>query len=326
MWNKVVQTGVEMREIGGYFELEHFHGNMMHENAIALNCGRNCLAYLIKAKKIRKLAVPYFMCDCIFEVCEKNDVELSYYHIKEDFMPDKIVCSSDTWIYIMNYYGQLTQCQLQFLKKTYVRIIIDNAQAYFDEPLEGIDTLYTCRKFFGVSDGAFLYTDSFLREELLQDKSYDRMKYLLGRYECSASEFYKESTENNELFGNIPIMRMSKITENILRAIDYEWIKAIRTENFAYLHNRLGKTNLLYVHPVEGAFAYPFMIESGSILRKKLVKEKIYIPVLWPNVLQNIEEKIWEYTLADNVLPIPCDQRYTTEDMAQICSLIEKLI
>lgn len=53
--------------------------------------------------------------------------------------------------------------------------IIDNAQVYFDVPLEGVDTLYTCRKFLGVSDGAFLYTDTLLSKELPLDKSYDRM-------------------------------------------------------------------------------------------------------------------------------------------------------
>ena len=43
-----------MREIGGYIELEHYQGNEYHKG-IALNSGRNCLRYLIKAKKIQKL-------------------------------------------------------------------------------------------------------------------------------------------------------------------------------------------------------------------------------------------------------------------------------
>ena len=59
-----------MKEIGGYLEMERFGGTMLHEGAIALNCGRNCLGYLIQAKKISKIAVPFFMCDCIFETCK----------------------------------------------------------------------------------------------------------------------------------------------------------------------------------------------------------------------------------------------------------------
>lgn len=29
-----------MREIGGYIEFEHFHGLMLHEDGIKLDCGR----------------------------------------------------------------------------------------------------------------------------------------------------------------------------------------------------------------------------------------------------------------------------------------------
>lgn len=45
-----------MNEIGGYLEMEHFHGDILHGNAIALNCGRNALAYIILAKKIKRMS------------------------------------------------------------------------------------------------------------------------------------------------------------------------------------------------------------------------------------------------------------------------------
>ena len=44
-----------MREIGGYFELDKYSMPMLHEGAIALNCGRITLAYLIEAKGIEKI-------------------------------------------------------------------------------------------------------------------------------------------------------------------------------------------------------------------------------------------------------------------------------
>lgn len=44
-----------MKEYGGYIELECCHGKMLHEEAIALNCGRNALAYLCEAKRVKKL-------------------------------------------------------------------------------------------------------------------------------------------------------------------------------------------------------------------------------------------------------------------------------
>ena len=40
----------EVKEYGGYIEFERYDWNMMHNNAIALNCGRNALPYLCEAK------------------------------------------------------------------------------------------------------------------------------------------------------------------------------------------------------------------------------------------------------------------------------------
>ena len=42
-----------MKEYGGYIELDTYRLPMLHEGSIALNCGRNCLAYLIIAKRIK---------------------------------------------------------------------------------------------------------------------------------------------------------------------------------------------------------------------------------------------------------------------------------
>lgn len=44
-----------MKEYGGYIELDTYRLPMLHEGAIYLNCGRNCLAYLIEARKIKKI-------------------------------------------------------------------------------------------------------------------------------------------------------------------------------------------------------------------------------------------------------------------------------
>ena len=41
-----------MKEIGGYMERETYRLPMRHEGAVALNCGRNALAYLIEARNI----------------------------------------------------------------------------------------------------------------------------------------------------------------------------------------------------------------------------------------------------------------------------------
>ena len=309
-----------MKEIGGYIELDTYTGKMLHSDGIKLNCGRNALAYIIKAKGIKKIHMPKFMCDSCDKVLADNHVDVHYYSIGLDFKPS--IEQWDGWLYVVNFYVQLSNDYLISLGD---RIIVDNAQAYFQEPLPGVDTLYTCRKFFGVADGAILYTDKFIEVEE-RDESFERMHFLLGRYERSASEFYAEYVDNNHFFRNEPIKRMSKLTENLLHGIDYEMVREKRTQNFAYLHDKFHSVNRLSLLVPDGAFMYPLYIENGAGIRKKLQTKKIFIPTLWPAVFNLCEENELEYDMAKNILPIPVDQRYGIEEMDYLVEEVYKCL
>ena len=306
-----------MKEIGGYIELDTYTGLMLHEKSIKLNCGRNALAYILKVKQIKRIWMPKFMCDSCDLVLLSCGVETKYYSIGLDFKP-QLEQRGEDWLYIVNFYGQLSN---EYLASFGKNVIVDNAQAYFQQPIPGVDTLYTCRKFFGVTDGAILYTDQQV-EILEQDESFERMHFILGRYERSAGEFYQEYVDNNHFFQKEPIKRMSKLTENLLHGIDYYATREKRTENFAYLYERLENTNQLKLGVPDGAFMYPYYVENGFELRKKLQAEKIFIPTLWPAVFNRCNQNELEYQMAKNILPIPVDQRYGIEDMAYIIKRI----
>ena len=138
-----------MKEYGGYIEFERFHGKEYHENAIALNSGRHCVEYLIRAKDIHKLWLPFFMCDSVKKICDRLNVIVSYYHTDIHFLPqcDKYF-EGDEYIYIVNYYGQLSNETIKKFKKEYGNIIIDNLQDFLQRTVEKTDTFYYCRKFF----------------------------------------------------------------------------------------------------------------------------------------------------------------------------------
>ncbi len=314
-----------MKEIGGYIEIEKNVGELYHNNAVALNCGRNCLRYLIQSKNIKRIKLPKFLCDSVGNVCLRENVKVSYYSIDLNFLPVNVNLMENEWLYVVNYYGQLDKSAISDMKKKYDRIIIDNAQDFFQLPINGIDTLYTCRKFFGVSDGAFLYTDCHI-EIKETDISYNRMNYLLGRFEKSASDFYSEYVANNELFEQEPIKKMSLLTENILRGLNYDRIREIRTKNFAYLHARFEKLNRLKLRVPSGAFMYPLFLEGGAAIRQQLQKKKIYIPMLWPDVHGLCQENELEYDLAKNILPLPVDQRYNEATMDYIGNEIMEIM
>ena len=313
------------KEIGGYIEFEHYHGKSLYENAIKLNCGRNCLAYLIIINNIKHIYIPYFLCDSIINICEKYGVKVSFYHIGKDFLP--IISNidfSNEWIYLVNYYGQITNNKLIDYASKYKNLIIDNVQAFFQPPLEHVPTIYSCRKYFGVTDGAYLCTDNKSDGQLEQDLSFTRMEFLFGRFEKNASDFYLQYTRNNMLFKEQPIKQMSLLTENLMHSFEYERIKNVRTENFQYLHQQFEKINMLHLSVSQGAFAYPLFLKNGAKIRKKLQEEKIFIPILWPYVFDICKENDLEYQLAQNVLPLPVDQRYGIEDMRYIVNKIRE--
>ena len=60
-------------------------------------------------------------------------------------------------------------------------------------------------------------------------------------------------------------------------------------------------------------------------MRQKLNEKKVYVPLLWPNVIEDWDESDLAYYLADHILPLPCDQRYTTEDMEYVVKMVNEL-
>ena len=315
-----------MQEIGGYLQLDDFTSNEYYKNLVSLNTARNYFVYLCKAKNISKVYLPYFLCDSVSEVCVRENICYEYYHINSDFTPifnEKL--SNNEYLYIVNYYGQLTNEQILSYQQMHQNIILDNVQAFFQKPLSGIDTIYSCRKFFGVPDGAYLSTDTKINYELAVDVSKDRMKHILGRYEGkSASDYYDDFKENDHSFIGLPLMYMSKLTHNILGAIDYEKVIEKRNENYRVLSNGLDKINeLKFVKPY-APFVYPFYCENGMFLRKKLAEKKIFIPTLWPNIL-DFDSCELEKDYALNILPIPVDQRYSVNEMEKISQYLKLL-
>ncbi|MBN1060026.1 hypothetical protein [Clostridium botulinum] len=316
-----------MKEIGGYFGLDQLISNEYYKNLISVNSGRNALLYILKAKKIKKLYIPYYLCNSVSHMLKMNDYDFEYYNIDLDFMPKfKKNLTKHEYLYIVNYYGQLTNERAFKLKQQFKQIILDNTHAFFQKPINGIDTIYSCRKFFGVADGAYVSTDSKIEEELENDISKDKMTHILGRYEGVASDYYSYFQSNDESFKNGTLKYMSKLTHNILGAVDYDRVFKIRNENYSYLENKLGEYNKLKLIALQGAFAYPLYVENGVEIREELAKKKIYISTLWPNVLSDTSEDSMEHKYVENILPLPCDQRYNVEDMDYMVSIIKQLL
>lgn len=313
-----------MEAIGGYFGLELGKREHYHPKALRLNSGRNCLEYLLRVRKYRKVFIPYYTCEVVLEPLIKLKVSYEFYHINEYLEPIyTIQLKQDEAFLYTNYFGLKQSC-VEWLSEIYGKqLIVDNAQAFYAEPIDGIDTFYSPRKFFGVPDGGYLYIDKFLEEELPQDVSYGRTSHLLKRLDLSAEEGYQDFCMNDESLNFQPMKRMSQLTEKILKSINYDLVKHIRTINFQFLSTYLDVTNKLNIELNDCCIPMVYPYYSGRSNDKHLLlKNRIYVATYWTNVLKWTNTDMIEYKLANNLLPIPCDQRYEEKDINCIIRLL----
>lgn len=311
-----------MKELGGYFELELNQGEHYHKDALALNSARNCFKYILKAKQPSKVYIPAYCCDSLIEPLQAENIDYAFYHINEQFeLLDLPKLKQNEKLLYINYFA----LKSEYINHLYAHygdaLIIDNTQAFFEMPIQGVDTFYSSRKFFGVADGGYLYTDTLLEQDLELDHSASRFTQLLGRYENMASDFYNHYQISENALINQPIKTMSKLTQGILKSLDYQKIALRRQRNFWALHSQLKSSNLYSEIDLTDfvPMVYPYKT-NNSQLRSKLIGKKIYVAKYWIDAIERVHES--EKNIIDNVAFLPVDQRVGIKELHYILELI----
>ena len=316
--------------IGGYFELELVNrGGFSHDDGVLLNSGRNALGYVFRALgDVKHLYVPYYTCDVVMEPIEKLNIQYTFYHISQslelDVLPTLNAC--DYLIYT-NYFGIKDEYVKHLAEHYGSQLIVDNAQAWFADPIEGVSSIYSPRKYVGVPDGGMAYCQKRIDEKMFeQDYSYERCAHLLKRIDLDPSDGYVDFKTTSKKLAGQSIKRMSKLTKSMLVSIDFDEIKTRRIQNYDYLHKNLSETNRLNL-PLLDSFAcpmvYPYLL-NDALLKQKLIEKQVFVATYWPNVLEWCKPQDWEYELAEKTAFIPIDQRYGIDDMQRIVEIIKQ--
>jgi hypothetical protein len=308
-----------MDAIGGYFGLELRNGPHFHAGAIRLNTARNCLEYLLRARGLTKVYFPRYLCDVMLQPMDRLGIDYEFYPVDDnlDAVFEAKLGEREAFIYI-NYFGLKGESVASLAKRLGKNLIVDNAQAFFAQPIRGVDTFYSARKFFGVPDGAYLYTDQLLAHGLQRDSSRERMTHLLARAESSAEEGYKSYQENELVLADAPLRTMSPLTDALLASIDYESTQRARVRNYQYLEAHLSEKNLMRLPLGDSVpMVYPFRTTDPD-LRERLISNRVFVATYWPNVSGENEDTGFERSLAEQIIPLPIDQRYTEEDLSRI--------
>ena len=308
------------KEIGGYIEVDFGKkSNLLHSDGIFINSGRNGIRYAIRAYNIKELWVPYYTCPVVWDAIKDEECECKFYSINKDLIPD-INCNENDYILYTNYFGVCSE-KIKSLSKKYKNLIVDNAQGFYMEPY-GIASVYSPRKFFGVSDGGIVYCNKQLEEKFEKDQSWSRFSHLLKRVDVDSNFGYSDFNKNEETLDHADIKTISNLTKVILQNIDYESARKKRLENYNFLKSNLEKYNLYNSNITDDVpMYYPLLIENEK-LRSKFIENKIYIPQCWREMEKQCKTDSFELYLKKYMHPLLIDQRYDIEDMKRIISVV----
>lgn len=319
-------------EIGSFLELQLPEGleyYCQNDDIARLNTGRAAILHAFRCTGCKRIWLPIYQCDTVREFLRHKNVEIKYYHIDKNFNPIDLNANKDDAVLLVNYYGIMSRERMRILSMTYNHAIIDNCQAFFCAPIEGAMNVYSCRKFVGVPDGAYVIGKGASQyvKDYPQGYSSDTASFLLKRIEYGCEgKGYEARSVNEHRIDIEDVMKMSKLTRYILDGTDYEYIKQKRKENFAIaeqLFRSINKIDAVRFYDKDAvSMVYPLLVEDDGLL-KRLLGAKHFQGHWWSYICEEQQTDSFEYWLSRYIIPITIDQRYGREELEYLARIIK---
>ncbi|KDS36227.1 hypothetical protein M092_4455 [Parabacteroides distasonis str. 3776 D15 iv] len=320
-------------EIGSFLELDFRNtGELFSDVSVCrLNSNRAGIYHCCRLLQVDKVLLPYYECFTVRDFLLRKNIEVAYYSIDSNFMPINVEQDENTAIVLVNYFGLISFSHMCSLAKKYRNVIVDNAQALFAKPLEGVYNVYSPRKFIGVPDGCYVVGPDAtkLSEEYTVDTSSFTSGFLLQRVEIGCASAYQARLLNEERINKSDICRMSALSHTILKNAPYQFIRDKRVKNYEIASNLYRDLNRIdpsiYFDDTCVPYVYPLLVERADMV-DLLNKEKIYTGRWWNFLLKETSSSSFEYYLSSFMLPIPIDQRYGRDEIWYVFKMIEKYL
>lgn len=313
--------------IGGYFELElPPTDNTFYQQAHRYQSARAAfLALLRQSPTVKRVFMPYYICDAMLAPVQAAGKNICFYSLDEKLAvePQVALGAGDLLLYV-NYFGVCTnQCDDLLQRFNPTQIVLDCSQAFYAQAKNCYATIYSPRKFFGIPDGGLLVTASAISLPEFQDTgSKDRMRHLIKRLGGTAEDGYQDFKNAEDSLDDMEPRGMSTITHRLLQAIDVEAARVARNKNFSYLRKFLDKTNTLDIPKyIDSPHCYPYLPQK-PVKRENLTAHRVFLATYWPDVHNRVEDNSFESKLANQLLPVPCDQRYDEATLSRVLSLL----
>lgn len=318
-------------EIGGFLELQIPKGREYYKgdtDIARLNTGRMAIWHAFRLTGCERIWLPIYQCESVRKTFEKKKIQICFYHQDEKFNPIDVEAKDDDAVLLVNYFGIMSSQRMADLAKSYQHPIIDCAHAFFCKPIEKALMVYSCRKFVGVPDGAYVIGKNahIYVNEYEQSRSSDTADFLLKRIEYGWEGNTVEARIRNEQRIDMEdCMEMSKLTRVLMDAEDYEFNRKKRKENFTYAKKLFDSINridtMAYMDDETIPMLYPLLVEDDNLL-PRLQATKYYQWHLWEYICDEQPTDSFEHWISRYVIPITIDQRYGPEELNYIAKMI----
>lgn len=318
-----------MSPTGGYFGLELEKGNAtFHHTPHAYKSGRAALYSILKQVRPSRVYLPFYICGVVLEAFAMAEIPFVYYALNGDWEPASLpVLSEREYFLYVDYLGIKTAAADALSQHYGERLIVDCTQAFFVVG-NGISWYFnSCRKFFGVPDGSFLYAPAGTELPVLAERNEAYLlEHLVQRFNGHVREGYTAFLTNEALCGGKPA-GMSKLSEYLLSHLDYGAIIKKRRHNFQFLSAFFDDINQGRFHLSNDAvpMVYPLLC-SRPVDKGIFHKQNLFIPGFWPDVLEREPGNFaWEKQITRLLLPLPIDHRCNEGDLERMAAAILKI-
>jgi hypothetical protein len=265
----------------------------------------------------------------VITLLKTKKIDYQFYEIDFDFLPKSfpLLKKRELLLYV-DYFG-ICQNNVELMNEKYgAQLIIDATQSFFLKPdlinLKGY-LFNSCRKFFGVPDGAYLYGIKKKKIPITHQNQSLYIEHLflraLGEVEQGYSIYQKnEATISSEIMG------MSNFSQYYLKHIHYEKVKNIRQRNFLFYAQHLSNFNFLKFFELGNMIPSCYPLMTDQVNRESLYNEKIFIPFFWKECLNRDSSNGFkvEKNLSKYLWPLPLDQRYSEKNCLKVINVMKK--
>lgn len=311
-----------MRPIGGELELKPNSYDVFFTDS-----GRSSIRLFLRSKDNNKkrYLLPDFFCEVIEKVFIEEEIEFIFYKVYDDLSLDVEYINKQDYdvLYVINYFGKRVDLSKINLKE---KILIEDNVFYYDFSnywdAERWYAFNSFRKISTLADGSLVKTNLPIDTKNIQNKEAPfvskkykakAIKYLYIHTEKYKEEDYLELFQNAEKQldkqSDIYLMSSRSVYQLMQSSIDQK----IREIRFNRLKSLFGHYALL--SKCEAYSFFVVMVENRNLLRKKLMKNHIYLPIHWPKSTR-------ENRLYDRIISIPLFEIYNDREFDY---MIEKL-